>query len=511
MKKKIIISFLSLFMLFFAGIVITLYIINMTTANLNALLTLHKVEIIRQDLVISVQTVQSNLYTAGTLFGKELDIIVDNVLKLSERAKTCTDCHHDPPVENEILELQKLTEQYKEALSYFITSTADVQRIQRLQSLAADIGDTIITKSQWMAKTANDALREKTTAAMNKVSSSKRILAGTLVFALLVVILISLYLITSITRPVASLLNATRTIKTGNLQFRIQEELKDEFKELASSFNEMAVSLQEQYHKLQQTERLAVVGELAAGMAHEIKNPLAGIKVSIEVLSQELDIEQEDREIFLGVINEVDRINALLNSLLSYARPPKPASVSFDVHEILDATIKSAQYSLKTRSYDTEQKRKEIDFVRDFSPDVPNITADPAQLKQVFLNLVLNAIDAISERGTITVQTRKFPNDTVEISISDNGKGMESQIIDKIFNPFFTTKSNGTGLGLAVSKRLVEQHHGGSISVVNNPYGMGVTFTITLPIKPPAVPGPDSGVAEVETGGAESAAGSSES
>jgi len=483
MKKKIIISFLSLFLLFFAGIVITLYIINMTTANLNALLTLHKVEIIRQDLVISVQTVQSNLYTSGTLFGKELDIIVDNVLKLRERAQTCTDCHHEPSIESEILLLQKLTEQYKEALSYFITSTADVQRIQRLQAFAADIGDTIITKSQWMAKTANEALRQKTTAAMEKISKSKKILAITLVCALLVVILISLYLINSITKPVAELLSATRTIKTGNLQFRIKKQLQDEFRELAISFNEMAVSLQDQYHKLQQTERLAVVGELAAGMAHEIKNPLAGIKVSIEVLSQDLVLEQEDKEIFLGVINEVDRINALLNSLLSYARPPKPASVSFDVHQVLEATIKSAKYSLKTSSYDIEQKRKEINFIKDFSPDVSNIVADPAQLKQVFLNLILNAIDAISEQGVITVQTRKFPNETVEISICDNGKGLDTKILDKIFNPFFTTKSNGTGLGLAVSKRLVEQH-GGSITVANNPYGMGVTFTITLPIKP---------------------------
>ncbi|HER63307.1 MAG TPA: hypothetical protein ENO11_04955, partial [Desulfobacteraceae bacterium] len=129
MKKKIIISFLTLFLLFLSGIAITLYIVNKTTANLDALLTLHKVEIIRQDLVINVQTVQSNLYTSGTLFGKELDVIVDNVLKLQDRVYTCTDCHHEPGVEKEIVNLQALTEQYKEALSYFITSTADRQRI----------------------------------------------------------------------------------------------------------------------------------------------------------------------------------------------------------------------------------------------------------------------------------------------------------------------------------------------------------------------------------------------
>ena len=108
MKKKIIISFLLLFLLFLAGIVATLHIIDKTTANLTTLLLLHKVEVIRQDLIINVQTVQSNLYTTGTSFGKELDIIVDNVLKLRGRAKTCTDCHHEPPVEKEILHLQKL-------------------------------------------------------------------------------------------------------------------------------------------------------------------------------------------------------------------------------------------------------------------------------------------------------------------------------------------------------------------------------------------------------------------
>jgi signal transduction histidine kinase len=483
MKKKIIISFFSLFLLFFAGIVITLYIINKTTANLDALLTLHKVEIIRQDLVISVQTVQSNLYTTGTTFGKELDIIVDNVLRLQERAKTCADCHHEEVVEHEILVLQELTEQYKEALSYFITSTADVERIKRLQTFAAEIGDTILEKSQWMAMTANEALRLKTTAAMEKVANSKKILAATLVFALFVVVLISLYLIKNITEPVAELLHATRKIKSGKLQFRITEELKDEFGELALSFNEMAVSLQEQYNKLQETERLAVVGELAAGMAHEIKNPMAGIKVSMEVLSQELPLEPEDKEIFLRVINEIDRINSLLKSLLSYARPPKPESVAFDVHQVLEATIKSARYSLQTPRDENEGQKKKIEFVKDFHPDLPRIVADPGQLQQVFLNLILNAVDSINEKGRITIRTAAPSEGVVQIAITDDGRGIDNESLDKIFKPFFTTKSQGTGLGLAICKRLIEQHNGGTITVASNPGGPGVTFTITLPIQ----------------------------
>jgi len=333
--------------------------------------------------------------------------------------------------------------------------------------------------------TANEALRVKTTAAMEKVANSKKVLATTLVFALFVVILISLYLIKNITEPVAELLAATRKIKSGKLQYRITEELKDEFGELASSFNEMAVSLQEQYNKLQETERLAVVGELAAGMAHEIKNPMAGIKVSMEVLSQELPLEPEDKEVFLRVINEIDRINSLLKSLLSYARPPKPESVAFDVHQVLEATIRSARYSLQTPRDESEGRKKEIEFVKDFRPDLPKIIADPGQMQQVFLNLILNAVDSIGDKGRIIIKTDVPADGVVQIAITDNGKGIDSESLDKIFKPFFTTKSQGTGLGLAICKRLIEQHNGGTITVANNPDGAGgVTFTITMPIQP---------------------------
>lgn len=487
MKKKIIISFLVLFLLFLAGIATTLHIINKTTSNLSSLLLLHKVEVIRQDLVINVQTVQSNLYTTGTSFGKELDIIVDNVLKLDDRAKTCTDCHHEPAVEKEILQLQGLVAQYKDALSFFMTSTADAERIKRLQIFAVDIGDKIIAKSQWMAINANEALRKKTTAAMTEVAYSKRILIGTLAFSFIVGVLISLYFTKSITDPVAKLLAATRKLKSGKLEYRIEEKLKDEFGELAESFNEMAVSLKDQCNQLQATERLVVVGELAAGMAHEIKNPMAGIKVSMEVLYREAPLDQEDKEVLSRVINEIDRITALLKGLLNYARPPKPEMVSLDVNQLLELTIKSARYALQNQKNKPKDSSKQVQFVKNFSPDLPHIIADPGQLQQIFLNLILNAVDATSSitdrQGLITIQTIQSSNELVQISISDNGKGIESSSLDKIFNPFFTTKPQGTGLGLAITKRLIEQHHGGSIVVANNPEGNGVTFTITLPVQ----------------------------
>lgn len=488
MKKKIIISFFLFFLLFLAGTITTLHIIQKTTTNLTSLLLLHKVEVIRQDLVINVQSVQSNLYTTGTSFGKELDTIVENVLKLRDRAQTCSDCHHEPQVEKEILQLQGLTEQYKEALSYFMTSTADAEKINSLQASAADIGDKIIQKSQWMTITANNALRQKTTAAMAEVDSSKKILLATLAFSFLMGLTISFYLIKNITEPVTELLNATRKIKAGKLEYRIEEDLKDEFGELASSFNEMAASLKEQYHKLQATERLAVVGELAAGMAHEIRNPMAGIKVSMEVLCQDSPLGQEDKEVLCRVINEIDRITALLKGLLNYARPPRPEMVSLNVNQALETTIKSVRYSMRTPKNKGKDLGRQIEFIKNFSPDLPHIIADPNQLQQIFLNLLLNAVDAVTaipaRQGVITIQTGKSSEESVQIAIADNGKGIDSASLKELFKPFFTTKHHGTGLGLAITKRLIEQHNGGSIVVANNPGGTGVTFTIILPAGP---------------------------
>jgi two-component system sensor histidine kinase AtoS len=249
---------------------------------------------------------------------------------------------------------------------------------------------------------------------------------------------------------------------------------------MAISFNDMANSLKEQRNKIRQAERLAAVGELAAGLAHEVKNPLAGIKVSIEVLKSELNLEQEDKEIFLRIINEINRIESLLKNMLNYARPSKPQFDSVGINETLHNTIKLSEYSLKSPG-DASRLSKDIIFVKEFAADLPKIIADPGQLQQVFLNLILNGIDAITEKGTITIKTARTPDETVQISISDTGKGIAPEVLGNVFNPFFSTKSKGNGLGLAICKRLAEQHNG-TINVFNNPEG-GATFVITLPEK----------------------------
>jgi two-component system sensor histidine kinase AtoS len=240
----------------------------------------------------------------------------------------------------------------------------------------------------------------------------------------------------------------------------------------------MASSLKEHYLRMQWAEQVVVLGELAGGLAHEIKNPIAGIKGAIEVLSSSTSLPKGNKDILLKVIEQIERIEVLLKSLLNFAQPPKPAFLYVDVNHVLDTTISLAEKHPLLLSNNS----RSITIVRAFDSCLPKIMADPIQLQQVFMNLLLNAADAIPGGGTLTAQTLLDRTSRfLRITITDTGKGIDKSIINKIFLPFFTTKPKGTGLGLAITKRLVEQH-GGSIHVVNNPGG-GASFTIDLPIK----------------------------
>jgi two-component system sensor histidine kinase AtoS len=222
---------------------------------------------------------------------------------------------------------------------------------------------------------------------------------------------------------------------------------------------------------LQRSEQLRMVGELAAGLAHEIKNPLAGVKVSIDVLLQELSLSHEDRQVFLGAREELKMIELLIKSLLNFAKPPKPQFTGVSVNNLLDTIM---ALSLKNPSFSS------IQVERDYEEGLPEIMADFMQLQQVFMNLLLNAGESMTGGGTLTVKTSSDKSRAlIEVIISDTGRGIDNSVLQKIFEPFFTTKPKGTGLGLAITKRLIEQH-GGSICASGNPSG-GASFIVNLP------------------------------
>jgi len=226
---------------------------------------------------------------------------------------------------------------------------------------------------------------------------------------------------------------------------------------------------------LQRAEQMKLVGEWATALAHEIKNPLAGIKVAVEVLAEELEAE-EDRTVVKRAVHQIKRIETLLKSLLNFAKPPKPQPAVTDLNELLDKTL---AFALKNPSRRAGPGGR-IKVGKVFDAELPRISIDPIQFQQIFLNLILNAAEAMPAGGQLHVATRHNTADsTINVEIADSGTGIEQSDLERIFQPFFTTKKKGTGLGLAITKRLIEQHDG-EISVSSEP-GQGTKFSIVLP------------------------------
>ncbi len=292
-------------------------------------------------------------------------------------------------------------------------------------------------------------------------------------------------------RPVAGLVQAMAQVEGGDLEARAALGTRDELGRLADSFNTMVDRLKaaraeiEVYHqqRLARAERLATIGELAASLAHEIKNPLAGIAGAIQVMADELPESEPRKEIMREILSQVHRLDRTVRDLLAFARPGKPDIAPCDIHQVLDRVLLLLAES---------PEAKHVRVVRAYQPGLPWMHADGKLLGQVFLNLLLNAVQAMPTGGQITLRTALLEVNgadgeageargrMVEVTLADTGPGIPPHVLKDIFKPFITTKRRGTGLGLSVSRRIVEDH-GGWIEA-ESPPGQGATFRIFLPL-----------------------------
>jgi len=234
-----------------------------------------------------------------------------------------------------------------------------------------------------------------------------------------------------------------------------------------------------------QSDHMSTLGVLALGMAHEIKNPLGGIRGSAQLLRDELS-NPEFREYLEVVISEVDRINRMVKHMLDFAQPQKLKLGETNIHEILEEILTLEKNTLST---------KQCDFVQDYDPSLPPIQADGDKLKQVFLNLIRNAVEASPENGKIWIITRisnEYPRKSIGhgnaemhivVEITDCGPGIPDEEQKKLFTPFYTTKKKGSGLGLPISLKIIEDHLG-KIRIVSHASG-GTAVQVFLPIRQP--------------------------
>jgi two-component system sensor histidine kinase AtoS len=608
MKKKLITGFIILSICFTAGGLYITRSIDRVILKLESIITLHQVEILRKTLLTDVKAVQQDLLLKGSPHATAVDVFLEHGEKMGREVEACFDCHHNAPTQARLVDLNTEILVYQKALSRIYTIRANRERLESEKQIAFQIGQHLIDEIDQIISFSSRELADRTARAMDDIAATKQLLTLLVIAGPVLALAIAIFFARQFAGSMQALLNATRKLKTGHLEHKI-EGLHDEFGELGESFNEMALSLidtiqkieesQKRYrvlfesagdgifileaegasagrivsanqaaadmhgytveellelkiqdldtpeaaaesperirrilngewidaeisHRrrdgtvfpvdisagllefegqkyilafdkditerkqaeeaLQRAEQLVSVGEMAAGLAHEIKNPLSGIRFSIEVIAGELELNQEHSEILDRIVDEINRIETLLKNLLNYAVPPTPNFSPLDMNRIIDAAVKTAELSLKSPSKSVRSgENKNVQFVRDLDDQLPQIVADSAKLQQVVLNLLLNAIHAIQEEGTISVKTSRDGKGFIQIMVSDTGKGIDGEDIKRIFLPFFTTKPKGTGLGLSICKRLIEQQNG-TIDVARNPKG-GLMFTIVLPVE----------------------------
>ncbi len=229
------------------------------------------------------------------------------------------------------------------------------------------------------------------------------------------------------------------------------------------------------HEAVRRSDKLAALGQLTAGLAHELRNPLGTIKASAEMLNKQLSAENEvAREVAGFISTEVDRTNSLVTRFLQFARPLKLRMETADLAHLLDRSITAA-----------EREAPGIAFYRNYAPEIPPFPFDAELMERVFYNLVLNAAQATAGGGAVTVKTRAEGR-VAEIAVIDRGVGIDSAQMKDIFNPFFTTKPEGVGLGLAIVAKIVDEH-GGKIAVESEP-GKGSIFVVSLPMDPAQTP-----------------------
>lgn len=474
MKKKIFVGLGIASVLFTLCGIYIIVTVERTTSELDKLIKLHQVEILREHLLIQVKGVQAGLTLTGTRYATGVDTIVTRTILMGKVADKCFECHHSGRALESLQDLRIQTEAYKDALSRVLTLHANEARLDGEKDRTIRIGEKLIETINGVIALTSANLHTTTETAFRQIATTKIMLFVLIAAGPPILMLFGVIVIRGVTRPVGALLTATRRLKAGDLDHRVGG-LKDEFGELATSFNEMAASLREQMLRMQRTEQMVVVGELAAGLGHEVKNPLAGIKAAVNILSEELELKGEDRALFRQMVEQVKRLEALMKSFINFAKPPKPQWETIDVNGLVETTVDFYLGSGRPPANTSHGVR----VVKRLDEGLPSITADPIQLQQVLLNLILNAVDAMPDGGTLEVRTRyEAAPDSIVIEVSDTGPGIAPEIAAKVFQPFFTTKAKGTGLGLAMCKQLIEQQ-GGSIQADNQPAG-GAVFRVRL-------------------------------
>lgn len=479
MKKRVLISFILLLAVFSMGGGFAWFSISKTTSRMDKLLLLHQVEILREDLIIHVQQVQSQILRKRIRTGGDVDVLIAHVQEMDKVMNACIGCHHAPELTQGLYAMRDMANDYKSAISRLITTTSNTAHLARLEQRAEYLGQELISMTQGMAFAANIHLEQKTKKTMSTIREARNILVATLLCGLLLAIMTVIALTRTLDRQVRSLLEATRRIARGDFRHRIEfsRGSLDDFSELADSFNAMTKHLQRSQRQLLQSGKLAAIGELATNIAYEVNNPLSGVLGYTGLLLKADDIPESKKEHLRTIEREIVRARGILKNLLDFSRRKPPRLVTVGIATVIADVLALVE---------ERAKQARITIRNECSEEIPAVAVDSGEMRQVFLNLINNAFCAMTSGGSLTIGCGSGVDDDggkiVFVSVTDSGQGIPEDHLDRIFDPFFTTRPDGkgTGLGLSLSYMII-QNHGGRIEV-ESAVGSGSTFRVVLPV-----------------------------
>lgn len=493
MKRRIVFGLCIISAIFLAGGAYIVFAVESATQRLDKLITLHQVEILREHYLLQIKNVQSDLVLRGTARAPHFDNVVRNVRNMGMFVDTCYDCHHLPEVMKKLDAMKAKTHEYADGLSRVLTIRANAPRMIEERDRAFTLGEELTDQVGKMIAFTSSKLAIKTDAALHGIRRTKYLLYTLMAVVPLLSLGFALVFFEELTRTMEVLLGSTRRLEAGDLDHRVTG-LKDEFGELAVSINEMAGSLKEKILQMQRTEEelaranrelklaqeqmvraetMAAIGTLSSGISHELSTPLSVILNMAQLTKQELQGNPavlRDLEIIEYEANQAIKIT---RSLLGFARSTKSRTETVDLNEVLGDLFKILEF---------QPRGKEIEIAFEPAPDLSPIEGSVGKVRQVFLNVILNALQAMPDGGKLRVATRNVRGpvfEGVEIIVSDTGTGIQPEQVKQIFQPFFTTKEEGTGLGLAITYGIVQEHNGRI--EVESEVGVGTAFRILLP------------------------------
>ncbi|HEV2749650.1 MAG TPA: ATP-binding protein [Gemmatimonadales bacterium] len=354
--------------------------------------------------------------------------------------------------------------------------TARRELVERLQPALATVNRDIYRKAREFS------VQRALVQVEGIVESERRVLWSIIALALIAGLIASWLISRSLARPLNELRQAMAIVGAGDLDHVIESRSRDEIGELARSFARMTERLRQSHTQLVQSEKLASIGQMAAAVAHGLRNPLASLRAAAQLARHRVDAPAA-REQLNAIVEQVDRLDLRITHLLAFSRPAPFHPLRESVRVLVEAAVSGVSQLLHERR---------VELIVSLAPSLPEVRVDPMRLEQTLTEIVSNALDAMPppDGGRLTIEGRRETNDGgvdgVTLTITDSGRGIAPEVLANVCEPFFTTRAEGTGLGLAIAKRYVEET-GGRLSITSV-VGRGTTVSIWLPSAGDATP-----------------------